>query len=75
MVKETIEKYEIELTDTILKDKNGGKKLWIHINNLSYKIFYLHHNDGDIKDQADIKYEIENFWKPIYYQHENKILT
>ena len=82
LVIQAIEKYEIDLTNKILNDKNRGKKIYNHINTLKNMEInpkrdcnVYTSNDDIILDKDEIKNEFKIFWEPIYQQHENEIIN
>ena len=53
----------------------------MHIDNLknreinNQQSFNIYNENGEMIEKLNLKEKIDNFWEPIYKQHENEILT
>ena len=82
LVRQEIENYEKCLTSKIKNDKNRGKQIYKHIKRLqnrdkmvTKKPISIYNEDNSEIEKHDLKNQIYKCWKPIYNQHENKIVT
>ena len=79
LVQDTVEKYEINLTEKILKDRNKSKNMWQHMNTLrklnknDKKEIKIYKENGEEVDQNQLGTELKNNWLPIYQAWENNI--
>ena len=61
LVRNAVEKHEIDLTNKILNDKNRGIKIWMHIDNLKNREIYnqqsfnIYNENGDMIEKLNLK--------------------
>lgn len=77
MIKEGINKYEIEITKEIRSKKNS-KELWNNINKLRGKKgnkrnVDIYRENGEVMEEEETKQKLTEFWTSIYHKHDNKI--
>ena len=79
LVNKAVEKYEHQLANKILSDKNRRRHMWLHIRSLqgeskiAKKHIQLYNKNGEKIPETDIKQELEKSWKSICQMRENKI--